>query len=45
MSFLTPNKYIYARKFVNSERFLAVFQEHIIFNVKGVEVRKLSEVF
>ena len=45
MFFLTPNSNIIAEKFVNSERLLAVLQEHIIFNVKWVEVRKMSEVF
>ena len=34
MFFLTPNSNIIAEKFVKSERFLAVLQEHIIFNVK-----------
>ena len=32
-------------KFVKSERFLVVLREHIIFNVKWVDVRKLSEIF
>ena len=31
--------------FVKSERFLAVLREHIIFNVKWVEVHKIKEVF
>ena len=43
--FLTPNRNMTAGKFVKSERFLAVLQEHIIFNVKWVEVRKKSEAF
>ena len=43
--FLTPNWKIFARKFVNWENFLAVFWEHIIFNFKGVEICKMSEVF
>ena len=34
-----------AGKFVKWERFLAVLREHIIFNVKWVEVRKKSEAF
>ena len=34
-----------AGKFLKSERFLAVLQEHIIFNVKRFEVRKISKVF
>ena len=45
ISFLTLHKNMSAGKFVKSERFLAVLQEHIIFNVKWVEVRKMSEVF
>ena len=32
-------------KFVKSENFLAALREHIIFNVKWVEVRKMSEIF
>ena len=35
----------FAEKFVKWERFLAVLHEHIIFNVKWVEARKMSEVF
>ena len=31
-------------KFLKSERFLAVLREHIIFNVKWVEFRKMSDV-
>ena len=34
MIFLTPNRNMFAGKFVKSEGFLAVLQEHIIFNVK-----------
>ena len=34
ISFLTLHKNMSAGKFVKSERFLAVLQEHIIFNVK-----------
>ena len=34
-----------AGKFLKSERFFAVLQEHILFNVKRVEVRKISKVF
>ena len=45
MFLLTPNKHMFPEKFVNWERFLAVFWEHIIFNVKWVEVRKESAVF
>ena len=46
MFFLTPNRSLFAEKcLVNSERFLAVLQEHVIFNVRRVEVYKMSEVF
>ena len=45
MFFLTPNRNIFARKFVESERFLIVLWEHIIFNVKWVEIRKMNEIF
>ena len=45
MFFLTPNKNIFAGKFVKLERLMAVLQEHIIFNIKWVEVRETSEVF
>ena len=44
MFFLTPNRNISAEKFLKSERFLAAMREHIIFNVKRVEVHKMSEV-
>ena len=43
--FLTPNRNMFAGKFVKSESFLAVLQADIIFNVKRFEVRKMSEVF
>ena len=36
---------MFAGKFVTWERILTVFREHIIFNVKWVEVRLMSEVF
>ena len=36
---------MFAGKFVKSERFLSVLRQHIIFNVKRVEVHKMSEVF
>ena len=36
---------MFAGKFVNWKGFLAVFWEHIIFNFKRVESRKMSEVF
>ena len=45
MFFLTPNRNMFARIFVKPERFLTVLPEHIAFNVKWVEVRKMSEVF
>ena len=41
----TPNRNMFAGKFLMSERFLPVLREHIIFNVKWVEVRKMNEVF
>ena len=44
MFFLTPNRKMFARKFIKSERLLAVLREQIIFNVKWVEVPKISEV-
>ena len=44
--FLTPNRNMFAGKFVGKlERFLAVWWEHIIFNVKLVKVCKMREVF
>ena len=36
---------MFTRKFVKWETFLAVLQEHIIFNVKRVEVHKMSEIY
>ena len=45
MFFLTPIRNMLAEKFLKSKRVLAVLREHIIFNVKWVEVRKLSEAF
>ena len=45
MLFLIPNRNIFARKYPKWERLLAVLREHIIFNVKWVEVGKMSEVF
>ena len=41
--FLAPNRNMFAGKFVNSESLLTVFREHIIFNVKWVEVRMFFE--
>ena len=43
--FLTPNRNMFARKFIKWERFFIVFWEDIIFNIKWVEVNKISEVF
>ena len=43
--FLTPNRNMFSGKFVKWEKFLIVFREHIIFNIKWVEVHKISEVF
>ena len=45
MFFLTPNRNMFARIFVKPESFLTVLREDIAFNVKWVEVRKMSEVF
>ena len=44
--FLTPKKNMFAGKcLVNSETFLVVLQQHIISNVKWVEVYIMSEIF
>ena len=43
--FLAPSWNMFAGKFVKSERFLAVLREHIVFNVKWVEVHKMSGYF
>ena len=45
MFLLTPNRKMFVRKLVIWEKSLAVLPEHIIFNVKWVEVCKMSEVF
>ena len=45
MFFLAPNRNMFAGKFVNSERFLALLREHITFNVKLAEVCKMSGIF
>ena len=45
MFFLTPNRKMFAGKFVKWESFLAVFRKHIVFYVMWVEVRKTSEGF
>ena len=44
MFFDTKQKHV-CWKFENWESFLAVFWEHIIFNFKRIETRKVSEVF
>ena len=43
--FLTPNRNMFAGKFVKWGRLLIELREHIVFNVNWVEVRKMSEVF
>ena len=45
MFFLTPNRNMFAGKFVDWECFSALFWRHIIFNFKTVEICKMSEVF
>ena len=45
MFFLTPNRNMFAGKFLKWESFLAVFWEHIIFSFERVEIRKMSEAF
>ena len=45
MFYLKPNKKMLAGKFVKQERFLAVLRKHIKFNVKLVDVHKISDVF
>ena len=45
MFFVTSNRNMFAGKFVKGESFLVVSREHIIFNVKWVQVRKMSKVF
>ena len=42
---LTPSRNMSVGKYLKLERFLAVLREHIICNVKSVEVRKMSNVF
>ena len=42
---MTPSRNMFAGKFVKSEKLLTVLWEHVIFNVKWVEVRKMSEFF
>ena len=43
--FLARKRNMFAGNFVKSERFLFALRDHIIFNVKWVDVRKMSEVF
>ena len=45
MLFLTPNRNMFAGKFVKSERVLAVLLEQFVVNVKLVEISKMSGVF
>ena len=49
MFFLTPNRNMFAGKFIKWERFLAMLLEHIMFDVIEVEVEvevdKMNEVF
>ena len=45
MFFPTPNRNMFAGKFVKLERLLAVLQEHVTFNIKCVKVHKISEAF
>ena len=43
--FLTPNRNMFAGKFINWESLLAVFWKHFISNFIWVEIRKMSVVF
>ena len=45
MLFLTPNRNMFAGKFVKSERVLAVLLEQFVVNVNLVEIGKMSGVF
>ena len=45
MLFVTPNRNMFAGKFVKSERVLAVLREQIVVKVKLVEIREMCEVF
>ena len=42
---LTPSRNMSAEKFLKTERFLAVLQQHTIFNIKWVEVRKMNDFY
>ena len=43
--FMTPNINIFSRKILKSERVLSMLREHIVLNVKGAEIFKISEIF
>ena len=45
MLFLTPNRNMFAGKFVKSERILAVLREQFVVIVTLVEVCKMGEIF
>ena len=45
MFYLTPSRNMSVGKSLKLERFLALLREHIICNVKSVEVRKMSNAF
>ena len=45
MLFLTPNRNMFAGKFVKLEKVLGVLREHFVVSVKLFEIRKMSEVF
>ena len=45
MLFLTPNRNMFAGKFVKPERVLGVLLEQFVVNVKLVEISKISKVF
>ena len=45
MLFLTPNRNMFAGKFVKTERVLGVLLEQFVVNVKLVEISKISKVF
>ena len=44
-SYWSPNRNIFAGKFVNWQSLLAVFWEHVISSFKRVEIHKMSEIF
>ena len=45
MLFLTPNRNMFAGKFVKPERVLGVLLEQFVVNVKLIEISKMSKVF